>query len=142
MSFKISAADTKIITPLKAGGTTKYRKRGLYMFVFHDSPFFETPCEPGVTRKVMAYNDDVMMCEIHFETGAKGNPHNHPHVQCTYVLKGRFSFTIADETKEVSAGDTLLMPSGVLHCCECLEEGMLCDVFTPMRKDFIEKKPE
>lgn len=34
-----------------------------------------TPCEPGVTRRVMTYTKDVMLCEITFETGARGNEH-------------------------------------------------------------------
>ena len=32
-----------------------------------------TPCEPGVSRKVMAYSDQLMMCEITFEKDAEGN---------------------------------------------------------------------
>ena len=56
------------------------------MFV-HNNTVTATPCEPGVSRKVMAYNDQVMMCEITFEKGAKGNFHTHPHVQTTYLVK-------------------------------------------------------
>ena len=33
------------------------------MFV-HNNMVTATPCEPGVSRKVMAYNDQVMMCAI------------------------------------------------------------------------------
>ena len=29
------------------------------------------------------------------------------------------------------------MPSGVTHGVTCLEEGILCDVFNPMREDFL-----
>ena len=57
------------------------------MFV-HNNMVTATPCEPGVSRKVMAYNDQVMMCEITFEKGAKGNFHTHPHVQTTYIARG------------------------------------------------------
>ena len=106
------------------------------MFVYRDN-VSAMPCEPGVSRRVLAYNEQVMMCEITFEKGAKGNPHTHPHTQVTYIVKGSFAFTVGDETKVVNAGDSVLMPSGVLHGCECLEAGVLCDVFTPMRQDFI-----
>ena len=106
------------------------------MFVYRND-VTSTPCEPGVSRKVMAYNEQVMMCEITFEKGAKGNPHSHPHTQVTYIVEGSFAFTVGEETKVVNKGDTVLMPSGVLHGCECLEAGVLCDVFTPMRQDFI-----
>ena len=108
------------------------------MFV-HNNTVTATPCEPGVSRKVMAYSDQVMMCEITFEKGANGNFHTHPHVQTTYIVKGSFAFTIDGETQVVNAGDSILMPSNSLHGCECLEAGVLCDVFTPMREDFIKK---
>ena len=96
-----------------------------------------TNCESGVTRKVMGYNDDVMMCEISFEKGARGNTHSHPHTQVTYIAEGKFSFTIGGETKEVSKGDCVLMPSGVEHGTVCLEAGKLVDVFSPKREDFL-----
>ena len=106
------------------------------MIVPNDS-VTETPCEPGVQRKVLAYSDNLMMCEVSFETGAKGNFHTHPHEQITYVAEGRFSFTIAGQTSEVVKGDSLYMPSGAEHGCTCLEKGKLVDVFSPMRKDFL-----
>ena len=28
-----------------------------------------TDCEPGVTRKILCYSDDLMMCEISFKKG-------------------------------------------------------------------------
>ncbi len=96
-----------------------------------------TPCEPGVTRKVMAYCEETMMCEVSFETGSVGNTHSHPHVQVTYVAEGSFEFTIEDETKIVKKGDSILMPSNAVHGVKCLEAGKLIDVFVPMRKEFV-----
>jgi len=92
---------------------------------------------PGVVRKVMAYCD-VLMCVVNeFEEGATGPMHSHPHTQITYVAEGRFKFTIGDETKEVSRGDTLCKQNEVKHGCTCVEKGVLVDFFTPMREDFI-----
>ena len=51
--------------------------------------------------------------------------------------QGSFEFTIGDETKIVNQGDSVYMPSGVTHGVTCLEEGILCDVFNPMREDFL-----
>lgn len=102
-------------------------------------PYNETqPCEagPGVVRRVLAYADDVMGVENTFETGAEGALHSHPHSQLTYVVSGKFRFTIGDETFIVSAGDTLVKRNGIVHGCVCLEKGTLIDFFTPMRKDF------
>ncbi len=96
-----------------------------------------TPCEPGVTRKVMSYCEDLMMCEITFEKGAVGNTHSHPHLQITYIAEGVFEFTIGGETQIVKKGDSVFMPSDCVHGVKCLEAGKLVDVFNPMRKDFV-----
>ncbi len=96
-----------------------------------------TDCEPGVTRKILTYNDDLMMCEITFKKGAQGNTHSHPHQQITYVAKGSFEFTIDGEKTVVKQGDSLLMPANSVHGTVALEDGMLVDVFTPMREDFL-----
>ena len=91
----------------------------------------------GVVRRVLAYNDGLMTVENKFEKGSIGALHSHPHTQITYVVSGKFEFTIDGETRTVSAGDTLLKEDGVEHGCVCLEEGILLDIFTPMREDFI-----
>lgn len=93
----------------------------------------------GVTRRVLAYNGGLMCVENTFEKGAVGTMHSHPHTQITYVVSGEFAFTIAGETRTVRAGDTLLKEDGVEHGCVCLEAGVLLDIFTPMREDFILK---
>lgn len=80
-----------------------------------------------------------MAVENHFETGAIGAMHSHPHQQLTYVLSGKFEFTIGDETHIVTAGDTLHKMPNVIHGCKCLEAGVLLDVFTPQREDFLKK---
>ena len=92
---------------------------------------------PGVVRKVLAYCDEMMCVENTFKAGSIGALHSHPHTQITYVAKGKFRFTIGGVTKEVKAGDTLLKQDGIIHGCQCLEDGILVDFFTPMREDFV-----
>ncbi len=93
----------------------------------------------GVTRKIMAYSENIMTVEITFEKGAVGALHSHPHEQVTYVKKGSFEFTIGDEVKVVKEGDCLYKEPNIIHGTKALEEGVLIDTFTPMRKDFIKK---
>ncbi len=92
----------------------------------------------GVERKVLAFCENLMCVENHFEEGAIGALHSHPHTQITYVAEGEFEFTIANETKKVVKGDTMLKEDGVVHGCKCLKKGILLDFFTPMRKDFLD----
>lgn len=107
-------------------------------WVFHkDAP--AQPAGEGVVRRVLAYSDQLMCVENRFEKGAVGALHSHPHTQITYVVSGCFAFTIDGETHTVRAGDTMLKTDGVIHGCTCLEEGILLDIFTPMREDFLPK---
>ncbi|MGP8308830.1 cupin domain-containing protein [Vibrio sp. YIC-376] len=91
----------------------------------------------GISRKVLAHSENIMSVEVHFEEGAIGTMHSHPHEQLTYVLSGEFEFTIGDEKKIVKAGDTMYKEPNIEHGCVCLKPGVLIDTFTPMRKDFI-----
>ena len=94
-------------------------------------------CGKGVQRKILGYTDELMCVENHFEKGAEGALHHHPHTQITYVVSGKFEFTIGGEKKVVCAGDSMLKKDGVEHGCVCLEEGILLDIFSPMREDFV-----
>ncbi|ADV89326.1 cupin domain-containing protein [Vibrio vulnificus] len=106
------------------------------MFVFNQDITLEDLGQ-GISRKVLAHSDNMMSVEVHFETGAIGAMHSHPHEQLTYVLSGEFEFTIGDEKKIVKTGDTMYKEPNIEHGCVCLEAGVLIDTFTPMRKDFV-----
>ncbi len=106
------------------------------MFVFNKNVELED-LGGGIKRKVLAYCDQIMGVEVSFEKGAIGTLHSHPHVQLIYVLDGVFEFTIGEETGIVKKGDTLQQDPNVVHGSVCLEKGLLFEVFTPHRKDFI-----
>ena len=91
----------------------------------------------GVTRRVLAYSDELMCVENVFEAGAVGSLHHHPHTQITYVVSGTFEFEIDGVKKRVQKGDTMLKTNGVVHGCTCLEAGVLLDIFNPYRQDFV-----
>lgn len=91
----------------------------------------------GVVRRVLSYTDEVMVVQNHFQKGAVGALHHHPHTQITYVVSGQFEFEIGGEKKVVNPGDSMLKRDGVEHGCVCLEEGILLDIFAPMREDFV-----
>ena len=92
----------------------------------------------GTTRRILSYNEELMAVEVGFEAGAVGSVHTHPHTQCSYVLSGRFSYSVEGESVELNPGDSIVVPANLPHGTVCLEKGVLLDVFTPMRKDFIQ----
>ena len=92
----------------------------------------------GVSRKIMGWDNQIMMVKVKFEKGAEGSPHQHFQTQTTYCAKGKFEFTIGDEKQVVKYGDGIYVPPNVLHGAVCLEEGVLIDVFSPVREDFLD----
>ena len=93
---------------------------------------------PGASRRILSQSKELMMVEFRFEKGGEGAPHNHPHVQSTYVASGEFEFTVDGETRILKPGDGFVIPSGVVHSCVCREAGSLVDAFSPRRDDFLE----
>lgn len=105
-------------------------------FWFHEEIESET-VSPLITRKVIAYHDQIMMVEVIFKKDGVGTLHQHIHEQATYVVSGKFEFEIGGVKKIIMAGDSVYLEPNVIHGCVCLEDGILIDTFTPHREDFI-----
>jgi quercetin dioxygenase-like cupin family protein len=100
----------------------------------------EVPWEtvnPGMKRKIMSYDERLMVVKVEFEKGAVGSLHQHYHTQITHVESGSFEVEIDGGKKILNGGDAFYIPPNVLHGAVCLEQGVLIDIFSPMREDFI-----
>ena len=106
-------------------------------FVRYHQDVENIPLDGGMERRILAYDDSLMAVEVGFETGAEGAPHTHPHTQISYVLSGSFRYTVEGESVTLNPGDSIAVPSGLIHGTVCLEKGVLLDVFTPKRDDFL-----
>ncbi|WP_316816417.1 cupin domain-containing protein [Pedobacter nyackensis] len=93
--------------------------------------------DEGIERQIYGYDNRVMMVKVKFEKGAVGSVHEHPHTQVSYVESGVFEITIADEPQVLRKGDGFYVPPNTLHGALCLEAGVLIDVFSPHRADFL-----
>jgi quercetin dioxygenase-like cupin family protein len=91
----------------------------------------------GVQRKILGYDQNIMMVKVEFKKGGIGALHKHPHSQVTFLAKGAFEVQIGDMKKVLLQGDCFYIPPDVLHGVVTLEDGLLIDVFSPMREDFI-----
>lgn len=94
----------------------------------------------GVTRQILGFNDQIMMVKVFFETGGEGYLHNHYHSQVTYIESGEFDVTVGEETKTLVAGDCFFMEPNISHGAVCKKAGVLIDVFSPHREDFLEEQ--
>lgn len=106
------------------------------VFIENKNIPWETTGE-GVKRKIMAYDDRLMVVKVSFEKGSIGPVHQHHHSQITHIESGIFEIEIGGNKKVLTTGDAFYIPSNVSHGALCLEAGVLIDVFSPMREDFI-----
>ena len=95
---------------------------------------------PGIQRQLFGYDDKIMLVKVRFEKNAEGSLHEHFHSQATYVESGVFELTIGSEKKVLKAGDGYYVTPHVVHGCICVEAGILIDVFSPLREDFLQSK--
>lgn len=105
-------------------------------WVFHEEVQVQSVGE-GFVRRVLSYDDALMCVENSFEKGAVAPLHAHPHIQSAYIVAGVFAFEVDGEVKTVRKGDSIFLKSNVPHACTCLEAGIVLDIFTPMREDFV-----
>ena len=105
--------------------------------VRHHQDITPIPLGGGTERRILAYEDPLMAVEVSFEAGSEGAPHSHPHTQLSYVLSGSFRYFVEDESVVLNPGDSVVVPGGVVHSTVCMEKGVLLDVFTPKREDFL-----
>ena len=101
----------------------------------HESP--SEPAGEGVTRKILARGGGLMSVEVRFEEGAVGAVHTHPHEQISYVTEGRFEYTIDGEAFIIERGDSCYVAPNKPHGVKALTAGVLLDIFTPQREDFL-----
>ena len=91
----------------------------------------------GVRRKIMAYDEKLMVVKVEFEKGGVGSLHQHYHSQITHIESGIFEVEINKKKKILKKGDAFYIPPNLIHGAVCIEKGVLIDIFSPMREDFI-----
>lgn len=96
----------------------------------------------GLERKVLGYNEDLMVVRVKFVKDGVAAMHAHPHTQSSYIARGKFEFTVDGETRVVAEGDGILIKPNQPHACLCLEPGIVIDTFSPMREDFVAAKQQ
>ena len=91
---------------------------------------------PLVHGKVVQ-TDKVMVARITAPAGKEMNLHSHDFDQITNMLRGKIRWIIEGEGERiVGPWDVMVMPAGVAHGGEVLEEAEYIDVFAPPRQDF------
>jgi quercetin dioxygenase-like cupin family protein len=85
----------------------------------------------------LAWDGGVMIAWMACKQGCLVPLHSHENEQMTFVISGRWRFSIDGKTLEVGPNEMLYIPPNTVHGAEALEDIVAYDVFTPPREDWI-----
>lgn len=87
-----------------------------------------------VSRKAVVGERETLV-QVYVKRGCLIPLHAHDSEQMTYVLQGALKFLVDGDEVTVREGEVLLIPSGIAHQAEALEDTFELDVFSPIRRD-------
>lgn len=90
-----------------------------------------------LSRKVVS-GERQMLVQVYVKRGCQVPVHAHESEQMTYVLQGALKFQVGAEEITVREGEVLFIPSGVAHQAEALEDTFELDVFSPIRREWLD----
>jgi len=78
-------------------------------------------------QKCGLFETDHLFCDLYcFEPGQTQKVHTHDNSEKVYyVLEGKGTFTIGDESRELSMGETTIAPKGAVHGVENTSDARL-----------------
>lgn len=77
----------------------------------------------------MAYDEQLMLVEVHLQKGGVGALHTHPHHQVDYLVRGSVLFELEGKRYTMEAGDSVLIPPNAEHGATALEDSILLIYF-------------
>lgn len=88
-----------------------------------------------VKRDILSREGTLMFVKVELADGFVGDVDCHPEEQISYIDKGKVEFTVNGETRILTKGDIQYIPSNIEHQVTVIEECIIHDIFTPVRKD-------
>jgi quercetin dioxygenase-like cupin family protein len=92
---------------------------------------------PGILMKTLCFGDSTLMTEFRLAGGATLPVHSHPHEQTGYLVAGRLTLTIGDETRDLGPGDGWCIPGDTDHGATIIVDAVAVEVFSPVRRDYL-----
>lgn len=90
---------------------------------------------PAYFRKVAA-GENVTVAQVEVNRGAITQPHRHANEEVIVVLNGMWSFRLPNGEVRVGSNQMLVIPPGVEHSSEVLEDTLALDICAGERSDW------
>ncbi|WP_083494563.1 cupin domain-containing protein [Pyrodictium occultum] len=93
----------------------------------------------GVCSRLVYCSRDMVVVETLVKRGVRVPRHSHEGVQATFVIRGRLLLGVEGRgAEELGPGSYRVIPPGVPHWAEALEDSLVVDVNAPATPDRLE----
>jgi quercetin dioxygenase-like cupin family protein len=104
---------------------------------FYDWNNMEPSEVNAVYLRKVAMGENVSVARVEVSSGSITKTHKHANEEVIAVLKGAWRFSLPDGDVTVAANQMLLIPPGVEHSSEALEDTVALDICAPGRSDWV-----
>jgi quercetin dioxygenase-like cupin family protein len=91
----------------------------------------------GVQLQTLVYGEKTLMGRFRLKKGSKVPLHKHPYEQTGIMVSGKLEFMVGGESFTAEPGDSWCIPENVEHGADALENSLLVEIFSPVRKDYL-----
>lgn len=88
-------------------------------------------------RRKMVFGESLTVAQVEVKQGAITQPHTHTNEEVIIVLKGAWRFHMNGREETLRANQMLIIPPGVEHSAEAIEDTVAIDICTPTRIDWL-----
>jgi len=100
-----------------------------------ETPAVESP--PGILRRTIACNDQLMLCHFELRKGARIPMHAHAAAQNGYLIRGKMRMRGEDGSELLAEpGTGWCYAPNERHGAEVLEDSEAIECFTPARPEY------
>jgi quercetin dioxygenase-like cupin family protein len=90
-----------------------------------------------LARKLVS-GERVMVAQLSLSRGCVVPRHDHESEQISCIMQGALRFELEGREIVVRTGEVLVIPSHAPHSAVALEDTLAFDVFSPIRRDWLE----
>jgi quercetin dioxygenase-like cupin family protein len=99
---------------------------------------FEALPEDKINEKMSRWvtlGHHMSVAKYAMKRGAVAPSHQHPNEQVTFILEGRFRYTIDGKEVTLGPGELVFIPPNAVHQGEAIEDVVCVDFSSPPRTD-------
>jgi quercetin dioxygenase-like cupin family protein len=110
--------------------------KGLEMCFYDWNKIEASEVNATYSRKV-AMGENVTVARVEVHQGSITERHRHANEEVILVLAGNWRFQLPDGAVTIGPNQMLVIPPGVEHSSEALEDTIALDICAPIRRDWL-----